>query len=592
MKSETKNCQNCKKDFIIEPEDFNFYEKIKVPPPTWCPECRLIRRLAYRESRPLYSDICDKCGKKIISIFAESSNIKAYCSSCWWGDSWDATDYSRDYDFSKPFFQQFYELQKIVPREALGQKNSENCKYSNGDVRCKNCTLTFDCIESINCYSCQVACLAKDLIDSDNVIGADHSYETLSSNNIYNVKFNYFSDECMDCAFVFNCLGCSNCFGCVNLRNKKYCVFNKQYIKEKYFQEIKKWDIGSYKIQGKAKREFLDLYYKTPRRFANIRKSENITGDDVINSKNCKNCFFSREGVENCKDVFMVGFSLKDSHDATFGGDRSEIFYETSGGMESQRCFFTRAANSSHDLFYCDRLINCSDCFGCVNLRNKKYCVFNKQHTREEYFEKIERIKKHMNDMPYVDKNGRTYKYGEFFPSELSLWKYNETWAHKYFPLTKQEAIEKGYDWQENPKRDYKTTIKAKDLLDNIKDVSDSILEEVIECDHNGTNCNQQCVETFRILPNELQFYRQMNISLPRLCHNCRHYERLKFINPPKLWHRRCMCDGTESKNKKYKNTIKHFHGDKPCSNEFETAIGPDRKEIVYCKECYQAEFI
>jgi hypothetical protein len=32
---ETKICQNCKKNFIIEPDDFGFYEKIKVPPPTF-----------------------------------------------------------------------------------------------------------------------------------------------------------------------------------------------------------------------------------------------------------------------------------------------------------------------------------------------------------------------------------------------------------------------------------------------------------------------------------------------------------------------------------------------------------------------------
>ena len=28
MNQQTKTCVNCKKDFIIEPEDFNFYEKI------------------------------------------------------------------------------------------------------------------------------------------------------------------------------------------------------------------------------------------------------------------------------------------------------------------------------------------------------------------------------------------------------------------------------------------------------------------------------------------------------------------------------------------------------------------------------------
>ena len=52
------------------------------------------------------------------------------------------------------------------------------------------------------------------------------------------------------------------------------------------------------------------------------------------------------------------------------------------------------------------------------------------------------------------------------------------------------------------------------------------------------------------------------------------------------------MCAGGESSNKEYKNTIGHSHGDKPCGNEFETAISDERKEIVYCKECYQDEFI
>ena len=197
-----------------------------------------------------------------------------------------------------------------------------------------------------------------------------------------------------------------------------------------------------------------------------------------------------------------------------------------------------------------------------------------------------------MYEMPYIDKKGRFYKYGEFFPSELSLWAYNETWAHKYFSLTKKETEDYGYNWQDNLKRDYKITIKSENLLDHIKDVSDDILDEVIECEHNGKDCNQQCTTAFRVLPNELQFYRQMNLTLPRLCPNCRHYERIKKMNPPKLWHRKCMCNGEESNNKEYKNTIKHLHGDKPCNNEFETAISDEREEIVYCKECYQAEFI
>src|SRR3989344_5014776 len=147
-KPETKNCQNCKAQFTIEPEDFNFYEKIKVPPPTFCPECRLIRRLAYREERAIYKNICNKCKKDIISKFAPDSPFTVYCSSCWWSDGWDGTDYGRDYDFSKPFFEQLFELQKVVPYQALDNRNSTNCQYSNANIRCKNCMLVFGGYES------------------------------------------------------------------------------------------------------------------------------------------------------------------------------------------------------------------------------------------------------------------------------------------------------------------------------------------------------------------------------------------------------------------------------------------------------------
>ncbi|HAS80499.1 MAG: hypothetical protein UR25_C0001G0102 [Candidatus Nomurabacteria bacterium GW2011_GWE1_32_28] len=589
---ETKTCQNCKNEFILEKEDFNFYEKIKVPPPTWCPECRLIRRLAYREDRNLYKRICDNCNENIISIFRPDSSIKAYCPTCWYGDSWDGIEYGRDYDFSRSFFEQFHELQKIVPNQATGSKNSTDCSYSNNNIRCKNCTLTFDGFQSINCYNCQTPLFSRDSFDSDIVVNADHVYETLNSTGVYNTKFAYFSDECLDCSFIFNCIGCIDCFGCVNLRNQKYCIFNKKYTKEEYKKEIEKWDLGDYKILKKAEEKFLELYYKIPRRFSLITNSSNVIGDDIKNTKNCKTCFATRNGIENCKYIFLSGLLLKDSYDVTFGGDNSEIFYEKSGGMQSQKCMFSRACHHSNDVQYSDKIYNCSYIFGCSKLRNKKYCILNKQYTKEEYKELLPKIIKHMNDMPYVDKKERIYKYGEFFPTELSLFAYNETWAHKYFPLTKEEVLYEGFNWYDEKDRNYKITMKTENIPIHIKDVSDSILNQVIECEHNNKNCNQQCTGAFRILSNELQFYRQMNITLPRLCPSCRYGQRIKKKNPLRLWHRKCMCNGVQSSNKEYKNTIKHTHGDKPCQNEFETAIDPERKEIVYCEKCYQAEFV
>ncbi|MFA4975525.1 MAG: hypothetical protein WC839_02170 [Candidatus Paceibacterota bacterium] len=591
-KSENKICQNCKKDFTIEPEDFNFYKKIKVPPPTWCPECRLINRLINIIERTLYNDICDNCDKKIVSHFAPETPNKVFCSSCWWSDCWDGTQYGKDYNFNKTFFEQLHELRKIVPCPATNSRNSTNCNYCSGLIRCKNCTMVFGSIQSINCYYCSTALFAKDSIDSDFIINADHVYEGTHLSGVYNTKFTYFSDECLDSSFLFNCVGCSNCFGCINLRNQKYRIFNKQYTKEEYKKEIVKWDLGSYKILLEAQREFMELYYKTPRRFALITNSTNVLGDDIQNTKNCQICFSATHGVENCKFIFHGGLLLKDSYDVTLGGDTSELLYQVTGSTESQRALFTRASHHNINVEYSENTYNCSDCFGCVKLKYKKYCILNKQYTKEEYEELILKIKQHMNDMPYIDKKERIHKYGDYYPIEHAMWAYNESWAHQWFPLTKNQAIEKGFYWRDEVERDYKITIQAENLPNHINDVSDSILNEVIECEHNGKNCNQQCTIAFRILPNELEFYRQINIALPRLCPNCRHYERLKKTNPPKLWHRKCMCNGVESKDGIYKNTIKHIHGDEPCQNEFETAIGPDRKEIVYCEKCYQDEFI
>jgi len=197
----------------------------------------------------------------------------------------------------------------------------------------------------------------------------------------------------------------------------------------------------------------------------------------------------------------------------------------------------------------------------------------------------------HMNTMPYIDKKDRTYKYGEFFPPGLSPFAYNETIAQEYFSLTREQAIEQGYRWKDPEEKDRpKPTIKAEDLPDHIKDVSDSVTREVIECANAHKDTMSQCTKVFKIIPQESEFYRKMNIPLPRLCPNCRHFQRIKQRNPLKLWKRQCQCAGETSDNGLYKNTTEHPHGKSHCQNEFYTAYSSDRPEIIYCEECYKKE--
>jgi len=565
FKSKTKTCQSCKSKFTIEPEDFEFYEKIGVPAPTFCPECRLKRRLAFRNERNLYKRECNFSKNNIISIFHKDSLFKVYETSIWNSDKWDPMEYGIEYNFNKSFFKQFIGFIKKVPLESLRIAKSVNCDYCNAIIESKNCYLTSG-YASENCYYIQNALIGKDCMDGHSLFKSEQLYQSMDIDNSYNLKFCRFCDNCMDSAFLYNCRNCQNCFGCVNLRHKKYHIFNKPYSKQEYFKKLKEFDLGSYDSVLKNNKKFNKFILKFPRPWAMISKSVDTTGDNVRYSKNCKNCFEIKEGAEDCKYLFFSGLALKDSHDIYVGGIKSSLSYESVGILEGQGILFSDRSHNCFNLNYCINSFNSSNLFACVGLRHKQYCILNKQYTKEEYEELVPKIKQHMNDMPYTDKKGRVYKYGEFFPSELSPFGYNETIANEYFPLTKKQAIEQGYNWYDKEKNEYEPTIKAKDLPDNIKDVNNNILKEVIQC--NSKDCAGSGV--FRIIPQELKFYKKMNIPLPHLCPDCRHRERIKQRNPLKLYTRQCMNKG--------------------CNNTFETTYAPDRKDIVYCEKCYNME--
>lgn len=234
------------------------------------------------------------------------------------------------------------------------------------------------------------------------------------------------------------------------------------------------------------------------------------------------------------------------------------------------------------DLEYCAFCNGSSNCFGCVGLQKKSYCILNKQYSKDDFFALREKIIRHMNEMPYTNAMGRIYRYGEFFPPEFSPFAYNETIAQDFFPLTKEQAEVKGFLWREPEMREYQTTIDAANLPDRIGDVQDSILKEIIKC--------ASCGRPYRIIQMELQFLRQMSLPLPHLCPNCRHTERLKLRNAPRFYPRACQCAGQGSENGVYQNAASHQHGASPCPKEFETSYAPDRKEIIYCEFCYQVE--
>jgi hypothetical protein len=564
MKSETKNCQNYKNDFTIEPDDFSFYEKIKVPAPTFCPDCRLQRRMTFRNERTLYKRSCGICKGKIISLYPEETSFDVYCNHCWYGDKWDSTLYGQDYDFSKSFFEQFKELMKRVPRPALIGDSNVNSPYVNYSANLRNCYLV-NCSDTCeNSGYCDRTFHSKESFDCFGVVDSELCYESNQCIKSYKVSFVNNSENSIDSVGIKDCKNISECLFCINLRNKSNFLLNEKITKKEFDEQRKK--IGSYAKLEKFIEDFKQLSLKVPNRFANNIICLNSDGNELYGAKNCHDSFFVRDS-ENLKYAYFCS-KIKDSHDFNFA-DNSELVYESSNIEQNYLKLFSTTCWYSNNVTYSDLCISCSDVFGCVGLRNKKYCILNKTYSKEEYIQLKSKIIEEMSKLEYKDKNGNIYKYGEFFPPEISPFAHNETIAQNYFSLSKEQALLQGYKWKDKEERNYQIDIKNEDIPDNIKDINDDIIGKVIECGHKGT-CNQQCTEAFKIIPEELQFYHRMNLPLPRLCPNCRHYERLSQRNPLKLWHRTCMKEG--------------------CNNEFETSYSPERPEIIYCESCYQKE--
>jgi hypothetical protein len=556
MNSETKICQNCREGFVIEPDDFSFYEKMKVPAPVLCPDCRFKRRATFRNERTLYKSVCKLCGKSVVTMYNPKGLYTVYCNDCWWSDKWDPFSYAKEYDYNRPFFDQLKELSIQVPKAATyssaGLGPNVNSEYTNWAGSNKDCYLCFNASPANeNCAYSRGIGKSRDSFDIYYADEAERAYESINIHKCTDVSWGQNIFECLDSSFLLNCSGVQNCFGCVNLRHKSYYFFNELLEKEEWKQRVSEI-AGSYSKTEDAKKRFAEHCLKFPMRENNNIKSVDCTGDLIFSSKNCKSCF----EASNCEDV-KYAFSIKmakDSYDFMGHGRNSELLLEGVGAGISSRVIGTWWVENSHDVEYSFATLSSEYCFGCDGARNGKFIILNKEYSEEEY--KIIRAK-------IIEELTAKNLYGLFMPPELSPFAYNETIGQDYMSLTKEDALDQGFRWEEDiPEMHGKETLKPEQIPDHIKDVSDSILDEVLACISCGRN--------YKLIRAELQMYRKSLIPVPRKCFNCRHMARLALRGPFKLFDRVCA----------------------KCNKNIKTNYSSDRPEIVYCEQCYQQEVI
>ncbi len=558
-------CQNCKQDFIIEPDSAAFYEKMQTPHPTWCDQCRLIRRMIFSNEVVLYKRTCDLTKKDIVSIYDKDAVFPVYHTEEWYSDAWNPNDYGKDVDFNRPFLEQLIELQTKVPRMSLIKQGTPvRSEYTNRVKGPKDSYMVFRSMEPEECMYSYWANNSLQCVDSIAVVKCELCYECIECENCYHTHFSQESKECRDSYFLYNCTGCTDCVGSVNLRKKQYYIFNQPYSKEDYFKKLESMQLHTRPGLEKTSQKFEEHKLRFPRKYMSSLQSQNVSGNWVYNCENAHNsymCYESKD-IKNCYQVFRG----QDCQDYLSWGDSSELMYEVSNsGINCSRMKFSNESwNGGTDLEYCDASPSAKNCFGCVGMKNGEYCILNKKYSKQEYGEMVEKIKQHMNDMPHVDNLGREYKYGEFLPLEMSSFAYNETVAQMYFPLTKQEVEKWGYTWKDKKRVEYKATKDWSALPDNIEEVDDSIMQEIISC--KGKD-QEESPGVFRITAQELDLYRKMNIPLPQYSFLVRQLMRMLKRTPMKLY-KRVTEDGVEVM----------------------TPYAPDRPERILSEEGYQDE--
>lgn len=554
-------CRQCSLAFNILDEDKAMLKelspeiggrKMDLPLPTLCPDCRQQRRMAHENQLNLYERKCDFSGASIVSNIHPSSPYVMYRQEDWYTDKWDPLEYGRVFDFSRPFFEQWNELQSAVPRPSLvtGYEFDENCDYTNYAGKNKNCYLLFDSDEDRDCYYSHGLNQCTNCVDCFRTRKSELCYECVDCVRCYSSAFLQDCDNCSDSLFLKNCTGCKNCLMCSNLRNKEFHVDNKP-VSEEQFKEFRS-KLNSYSAIQSAMRHFEQLKLEYPQKFMHGVQNENVIGDYLVNCKNALYCF----DTEDCwggRYVFQGFMPLKTCMDIMECGDAERLFECSVCGYGAYNCHFTtHVLGSPSDLLYCGLSNHSKNCFGCVGVRSKQYCILNKQYTKEEYEALVPKIIEHMRE---------TKEWGEFFPVSIAVPAYNETLAQDYFPLTREQALKLGWKWLDDADRRNQYMGPKIELPDTTDEVADDICKKILTCEESG--------KQYKIIPQELAFYRQMNLPLPRRAFFQRHKDRMALRNPRKLYDRQC---------------------DK-CSKAIQTTYAPDRPEKVYCEECYLTYF-
>lgn len=304
------------------------------------------------------------------------------------------------------FISLYRELIHESPHLAVHNFRCENSDYSEQLIDSRNAYLCFNGDGLEDSYYTYDSRWNKNCCDLSYSNKCELCYGCIDSEECYNGNFLQDCERCVDCSFCYDCVSCQNCFGCVGLRRAEYHIFNVPYSKEAYAKkltEVKKLP------ESAIRSEIEKLRLKHPHVSMHTRRSEQCFGDYIFDSKNLQFAFKVHE-VEDCVYVYDSR-KLKDCGDCSMT-HRSELLYEAIEDNANYNCNFIYWCADLRDCEYMMYSFNCENCFGCFNLKRKKFHILNESYDEKSYFELVNRIKRKLNEKK---------EYRNFLPDIIKL---------------------------------------------------------------------------------------------------------------------------------------------------------------------------
>jgi hypothetical protein len=476
------------------------YETFDLPVSDMHPILRFVTRFAHGNNWSLYWAVDARTGKKLLSCYDPKEFPKIVDHAYWMSADFDTRDYGRPFDFSRGFFEQYFEMVREVPRPNVTILNCENVEYANHVFWSKNCYLCFICFHCENVLYSFRARNCRESMYLFNCRELELCVQCANCVNGFDLQYAEFCIDCHNSRFLSNCISCSDCYQCANLKHKQYCIGNVQHTKDEYERRMKDIDLSSYRMYEHEWAAWQTFLATQPIQAERNINCENSTGTLLTNCRSCTTCS-NLSNAENC--VNSYGNNQSETCDASAEG--SQVGVMAVGFLDSQRVAFTMIAEHCYDILYSQHMFQSHDCFGCFGLKNASYCILNKEYVPDEYEQVKKKVIAHMK---------QTGEWGTYFPPRYSPFCWQDTNAAAVLSASFDDpaAIAEKLGLRSDPtigKTESPDALSSGELPDRVDEFFERHLGSIWAC--------AQTRRAYKITKQEMCLYRKFRVPAPRI---------------------------------------------------------------------------